>query len=193
MGHSAGAITVTLKSSTFTRADSTPKPFTANQDERKVRPQSSRNRKILNHVQQRAPARSPLQDGHKTGTAPPATSRSLRLALTRPRLRTTLHICIPNFPFPPIACRSTSIFRVRISYTPNLPPTIPASLLRSHSTTPGVWGKIVVLEERLEGPLEYRILETALETCELRPSFSGVVEPTIKYEVEPIGQLRFCV
>lgn len=71
MGHSAGAITVTLKSSTFTRADSTPKPFTANQDERKVRPQSSRNRKILNHVQQRAPARSPLQDGHSpTGHFP---------------------------------------------------------------------------------------------------------------------------
>jgi tellurite resistance-related uncharacterized protein len=67
--------------------------------------------------------------------------------------------------------------------------TIPAGLLKSHSTKEGVWGKIVVLE----GRLRYRILEPTLEELELGPGSPGVVEPTIKHEVAPVGAVRFYV
>jgi tellurite resistance-related uncharacterized protein len=67
--------------------------------------------------------------------------------------------------------------------------TIPAGLLKSHSTKEGVWGKIVVLE----GRLRYRILEPRLEELELGPESAGVVEPTIKHEVAPVGAVRFYV
>jgi tellurite resistance-related uncharacterized protein len=67
--------------------------------------------------------------------------------------------------------------------------TIPAGLLHSHHTKEGVWGQIVVLE----GQLKYRILEPVLEEILLDPTCPGVVEPTIKHEVEPLGPLRFFV
>ena len=67
--------------------------------------------------------------------------------------------------------------------------TVPAGLLHSHNTREGVWGKIVVLE----GQLNYRILEPVQEEILLNPALPGVVEPTIKHEVEPLGQVRFYV
>ena len=67
--------------------------------------------------------------------------------------------------------------------------TIPAGLLKSHSTKAGVWGNIVVVD----GRLRYRILEPVLEEFELDPGSAGVVEPTIKHEVEPLGPVRFYV
>lgn len=67
--------------------------------------------------------------------------------------------------------------------------TIPAGLLKSHSTKDGVWGKIVVLD----GRLRYRILEPALEELELGPESAGVVEPTVKHEVQALGAVRFYV
>lgn len=67
--------------------------------------------------------------------------------------------------------------------------SVPDGLLRSHTTKAGVWGKIVVLE----GLLLYRILEPAVEENWLDPTRFGVVEPTVKHEVEPRGTVRFYV
>ena len=67
--------------------------------------------------------------------------------------------------------------------------TVPEGLLRAHSTKAGVWGRIVVLE----GSLEYRILEPEVETLVLSPGEDGVVEPTMRHEVEPLGDVRFFV
>ena len=67
--------------------------------------------------------------------------------------------------------------------------TVPAGLLHSHNTKEGVWGKIVVLE----GQLRYRILEPNLEELVLDPMTPGVVEPTIRHEVAPLGEVRFYV
>jgi tellurite resistance-related uncharacterized protein len=67
--------------------------------------------------------------------------------------------------------------------------TIPAGLLRSHSTAPGVRGRIRVLE----GKLLYRMLEPALEEHVLAPDCPGIIEPQAKHEVAAIGPVRFCV
>ena len=67
--------------------------------------------------------------------------------------------------------------------------TVPAGLLRSHSTKEGVWGKIVILE----GSLLYRILEPIIEEVLLTPETFGVVEPTVKHEVVPFPGVRFYV
>ncbi|WLI91706.1 DUF1971 domain-containing protein [Massilia sp. R2A-15] len=67
--------------------------------------------------------------------------------------------------------------------------TIPAGLLRSHSTAAGVWGRIKVLE----GTLLYRVLEPALQEYVLAPDHPGIIEPQAKHEVAAIGPVRFCV
>ncbi|MGZ8975465.1 DUF1971 domain-containing protein [Methylomagnum sp.] len=67
--------------------------------------------------------------------------------------------------------------------------SIPAGLLNSHNTKEGVWGRIVILE----GRLTYRILEPSVEEVTLMPGFDGVVEPTVKHEVAPLGTVRFYV
>lgn len=67
--------------------------------------------------------------------------------------------------------------------------TIPPGLLRDHTTRAGVWGHIVVLE----GKLRYTILEPTPEEFLLDPSRSGVVEPQIKHQVEPVGKVLFFV
>jgi len=67
--------------------------------------------------------------------------------------------------------------------------TVPAGLLRRHSTKPGVWGRIHLLE----GALRYRILEPEFEEVELKPGLDGIVEPEVPHEVEPIGRVRFYV
>lgn len=70
--------------------------------------------------------------------------------------------------------------------------TIPAGLLKAHTTKAGSWALIHVLE----GALAYRIRdprrpisETILSSL-TRP---GVVEPTILHEVQPMGPVRFYV
>ena len=67
--------------------------------------------------------------------------------------------------------------------------SVPAGLLRAHSTKEGVWGRIRVLE----GALLYRILDARRCPRELvlTPAAFGVVEPTILHEVEPAGPVRF--
>ena len=69
--------------------------------------------------------------------------------------------------------------------------TIPAGLLRTHSTKHGVWGRIHILA----GTLAYRILDVRRQAREslLVPGTDGVVEPTILHEVEPRGPVRFFV
>lgn len=67
--------------------------------------------------------------------------------------------------------------------------TIPAALLGSHTTKAGTWGRIVVSR----GRLLYRILEPALSEHWLEPGRDGVVEPTVRHEVEPHGEVRFHV
>jgi len=67
--------------------------------------------------------------------------------------------------------------------------TVPAGLLRRHTTKAGVWGRICVLE----GELLYRILEPTFEHHVLEPGCDGVVEPNVPHEVEPEGPVRFYV
>ena len=67
--------------------------------------------------------------------------------------------------------------------------TIPAGLLRRHTTKRGVWGRIHVLE----GSLLYRILEPSPEEHVLTPEHPGVVSPETPHEVQPVGPIRFFV
>ncbi len=67
--------------------------------------------------------------------------------------------------------------------------SIPPGLLSAHSTKPGIWGLIVIVE----GELLYRILEPNLEEIRLSPRRFGVVEPTVRHEVVAIGNVEFYV
>jgi tellurite resistance-related uncharacterized protein len=67
--------------------------------------------------------------------------------------------------------------------------SIPAGLRRSHTTKPGVWGKIVVLS----GELQYTILGDAPEAWVLSPERPGIVEETVLHEVAPLGPVEFYV
>lgn len=64
--------------------------------------------------------------------------------------------------------------------------TVPAALLRHHTTKPGGWAVI----HALEGQLEYRILQPADERHLLTSDQPGLVEPTVPHEVVPLGQVR---
>jgi tellurite resistance-related uncharacterized protein len=70
--------------------------------------------------------------------------------------------------------------------------TVPAGLLKAHTTKDGAWALIHVLE----GRLAYRILDPRRAPSDviLTPDTPpGVVEPTILHEVEPLGPVRFYV
>jgi len=67
--------------------------------------------------------------------------------------------------------------------------TIPNGLLHAHQTKAGVWGKIVVVE----GRLQYLINEPAEEITILDEDIYGVVEPAVLHEVKPLGKVRFYV
>lgn len=67
--------------------------------------------------------------------------------------------------------------------------SVPNGLLKSHSTKSATWGMIVVLE----GRLKYRILEPEIEEFELDAERPGIIEPTIRHEVEPLGDVRFYI
>ena len=66
--------------------------------------------------------------------------------------------------------------------------TIPAGLLREHTTRAGVWGKIVVLA----GCLRYHVEALGL-TMTLTPDTPGIVAPELPHRVEAIGAVRFFV
>ncbi|TVV69627.1 DUF1971 domain-containing protein [Sphingomonas solaris] len=70
--------------------------------------------------------------------------------------------------------------------------SVPAGLLRDHSTKDGVWGLIHV--ER--GQLRYRITDPRREATEIllaAGAMPGIVEPTIVHHVEPVGAVLFQV
>ena len=70
--------------------------------------------------------------------------------------------------------------------------SVPAGLLKAHTTKAGTWGLIHVLE----GRLAYRIVDprrSASETILTADQPPGVVEPTLLHEVEPLGPVRFSV
>lgn len=70
--------------------------------------------------------------------------------------------------------------------------TIPAALLRDHSTKPGVWGLIHVAD----GALRYSVTDPRRQPGErllLPGEPPGVVEPTILHHVALIGPVRFHV
>lgn len=67
--------------------------------------------------------------------------------------------------------------------------TIPKGLLKEHQTKTAVWGEIVVLE----GELQYTINEPEQEVIVLNSRRAGIVEPTIRHEVTPLGHVRFYV
>ena len=67
--------------------------------------------------------------------------------------------------------------------------SIPAGLLKNHTTIPGAWAKIVVEE----GELDYTIEAGTPERVELSPSRHGVVEPEVPHHVTPRGKVRFYV
>ncbi len=67
--------------------------------------------------------------------------------------------------------------------------SIPKGLLHEHSTKELVWGKIVVLE----GKLQYTINEPEREVIILDEHNYGVVEPNVRHEVKPLGKVLFYV
>lgn len=69
--------------------------------------------------------------------------------------------------------------------------TVPTALLKSHATKEGVWALIHVTE----GNLVYRITDPRRDgaQCVLTSDVTGVIEPTIRHEVEPQGSVRFFV
>ena len=67
--------------------------------------------------------------------------------------------------------------------------SVPAGLLKKHTTADAVWGSIRIIE----GSLLYRILAPVVEETVLTPDLYGVVEPKVEHEVQIIGPVRFCV
>ena len=70
--------------------------------------------------------------------------------------------------------------------------TVPAALLKAHTTKQGTWALIHVLE----GRLVYKIVEPGRPPSNevLTPSTPpGVIEPAILHEVAPLGPVRFYV
>ena len=66
--------------------------------------------------------------------------------------------------------------------------TIPRGLTRDHTTRPGVWGRIVVLE----GTLRYVVPSTTADVV-LTPERTGTVVPEQPHHVEALGEVRFHV
>lgn len=67
--------------------------------------------------------------------------------------------------------------------------SVPAAPLHAHRTKPGVWGLIKVLECQLP----YRVLVPKSERVLAPGAATGVVEPAVPHEVEPLGPVRFHV
>ena len=68
--------------------------------------------------------------------------------------------------------------------------TTPASFLENtHSTKPGVWCRVRILE----GTLDYRILEPTEIDHILTPEQPGIVEPEVRHAFALRGPVRFVV
>lgn len=66
--------------------------------------------------------------------------------------------------------------------------TIPPGLRKDHTTRPGVWARIVVLE----GGLRYTV-DPMRATFDLGPDRPGIVPSEVAHHVEPLGPVRFHV
>jgi tellurite resistance-related uncharacterized protein len=66
--------------------------------------------------------------------------------------------------------------------------SVPAALLKSHTTRRGVWAKIHVLEGRLRYVVEGRQIDTLLA-----PDTPGIVVPELPHHVDADGPVRFFV
>ncbi len=64
--------------------------------------------------------------------------------------------------------------------------SVPENLLTNHSTKPGVWAMIRVLEGKL-------MLTVGDEVEELHPKNPGFVEPEAEHHITPEGDVRFYV
>lgn len=67
--------------------------------------------------------------------------------------------------------------------------TLPAGLRRAHSTKPGVWGVIRVLE----GAVCYHVEDGSAAPALLTPSTPGLIHPEQLHHVEPLGAMRMQV
>lgn len=67
--------------------------------------------------------------------------------------------------------------------------TVPAGLCSRHTTRAGTWALIHVSG----GRLRYRIHEPFDTEQVLEPGTPGVVAPGVPHEVEPLGDVAFCV
>jgi len=66
--------------------------------------------------------------------------------------------------------------------------SVPAGLLKDHTTKRGVWGKIVVHA----GTLRYHV-DALGRRFDLVPGTPGIVVPEVPHHVEPLGAVRFHV
>lgn len=89
-------------------------------------------------------------------------------------------VAMPNPPIALEAYRRTPLFDES---------SIPAGLLRRHTTKAGVWARIHVVE----GELVFRLLEPTPSELRLSPSRIGEVEPEVPHEVAVCGPVRFYV
>jgi len=64
--------------------------------------------------------------------------------------------------------------------------TVPPGLLRDHRLNPGVWGRLIVDEGRLEYTCDRG-------TFVLRPRVVGIIEPEVVHHVRAVGTVVFYV
>lgn len=64
--------------------------------------------------------------------------------------------------------------------------TIPQSLRHGHTTKSGSWAKIHVVS----GRLRYRILGDVPEEHIIGPAATGIIEPDVPHEIEPLGEVQ---
>lgn len=83
-------------------------------------------------------------------------------------------------PFNVIAYKKTPVFTQE---------TVPAALLKQHTTKEGSWAKIWVIS----GQIEYQILVDPPEEHLLTPDLPGIVEPQTPHQVKPLGPVEFYV
>jgi tellurite resistance-related uncharacterized protein len=87
---------------------------------------------------------------------------------------------VPTLPSGVHPYKSTAVFDER---------SVPRGLLARHTTKPGVWARIRVLE----GELTFRELEPALRVSVLAPGRDGIAAPEAPHAIELRGPVRFLV
>ncbi|MEZ5813999.1 MAG: DUF1971 domain-containing protein [Alphaproteobacteria bacterium] len=65
--------------------------------------------------------------------------------------------------------------------------TLPQGLLKDHATKENVWGVIRIQT----GKLEYNIQNGTSQV--LTADTPGIIEPTVKHHIKPLGSVSFCV